>query len=208
MVSGRPLDRLDLPEDLAPGRFVDVAVTQDGVVYVLDAAGSRLFSLRPKERSLTVAARLDVRGPSSLAPAGDGIVYVAHENGVSRVDTTTGRTVPVHARNGALPAFARIRWDGGALLGVERLEDGTCRIVRVRIEPATGRARVLQVLASGMRSRRPRQSPSATARCISSVGKTRPLRARAARPSSSASPLVFSGSDRLRRPISPRAARS
>ena len=97
-----------------------------------------------------MAARLDMTGPSSLAPAGDGIVYVAHQDGVSRVDTTTGRATLVRTRKGTLPALARIRWDGGALLGVEQLEDGTCRILRVRIEPATGRARAPQVLASGI----------------------------------------------------------
>ena len=53
MVSGRPLERLDLPNGLMPGRFVDVAVTRDAIVYVLDAAGQRLFSVRQKERALT-----------------------------------------------------------------------------------------------------------------------------------------------------------
>jgi hypothetical protein len=77
-------------------------------------------------------------------------VYVAHEGGVSRVDTRTGRTVPVRAGEGALPSFARIRWDAGALLGVEQLEDGTCRILRVRIDLPAVRARTPQVLASGI----------------------------------------------------------
>jgi hypothetical protein len=150
MVSGRPLARLEMPDGLGSGRFVDVAVTSDGTVYVLDAAGPRLFSLRQKQGALTVAARLELRAPSSIAPAGDGIVYVAHEGGVSRVDTQTGRVLPVRTRTGSLPAFARIRWDGGGLLGVERLDDGTCRILRVRIDPLTAAARAPQVLASGM----------------------------------------------------------
>ncbi len=150
MVSGRPLERLDLPNGLMPGRFVDVAVTRDAIVYVLDAAGQRLFSVRQKERALTLAARLDLPGASSIAPAGDGIVYVAHLGGVARVDTRTGHAVAVRLGGVALPAFARIRWAGGALLGVERLDDGTCRIVRVRVEPTTARARSPEVLASGI----------------------------------------------------------
>ena len=150
MVSGRPLARLDLPGGLAPGRFADVAVTPDGVVYVLDAIGLRLFSMRPNARTLTLAARLDVRAPTSIAPARDGAVYVAHQDGVSRVDTRSGRVLSVRAGENALPAFARLRWDAGALLGVERLPDGTCRVVRVRIDAGTGRAGSPQVLASGI----------------------------------------------------------
>ena len=150
MVSGRPLERIDMPKDLAPGRFADVAVTPEGIVYVLDAAGPRLFSLAQKERALTLAARLDVEAPSSLAPAGDGIVYVAHQKGVARVDTRSGRVLPVRVPEGALPAFARIRWNAGALLGVEQLADRTCRILRVRIEAATGRARPPEIVASGV----------------------------------------------------------
>jgi hypothetical protein len=150
MVSGRPLARLELPDGLTPGRFEDVAVTGDGVVYVLDTAGLRLLSMRQNAGALSVAARLDMQSPTSIAPAGEGLVYVAHEGGVSRVDTRSGRVVSVRGRNTALPAFARLRWNAGALLGVERLADGTCRILRVRIDSATGRARTPQVLASGI----------------------------------------------------------
>ena len=150
MVSGRPLARLELPDGLTPGRFEDVAITGDGVVYVLDTAGLRLLSMRQNARALSVAARLDMQSPTSIAPAGEGLVYVAHEGGVSRVDTRSGRVVSVRGRNTALPAFARLRWNAGALLGVERLADGTCRILRVRIDSATGRARTPQVLASGI----------------------------------------------------------
>jgi hypothetical protein len=150
MVSGRPLARVELPDELTPGRFVDVAVTPEGVVYVLDAAGLRLLSMRPAATALTVAARLDMQAPTSIAPAGEGVVYVAHERGVSRVDTRSGRVISVRGREAAMPAFARLRWNAGALLGVERLGDGTCRIVRVPIDAATGRARSPQVLASGI----------------------------------------------------------
>ena len=149
MVSGRPLARLELPDGLTPGRFEDVAVTGDGVVYVLDTAGLRLLSMRQNAGALSVAARLDMQSPTSIAPAGEGLVYVAHEGGVSRVDTRSGRVVSVGGRN-TLPAFARLRWNAGALLGVERLADGTCRILRVRVDAATGRARTPQVLASGI----------------------------------------------------------
>ena len=87
-----------MPDGLTPGRFEDVAVTGDGVVYVLDTAGLRLLSMRQNAGTLSVAARLDMQSPTSIAPAGEGLVYVAHEGGVSRVDTRSGRVVSVRGR--------------------------------------------------------------------------------------------------------------
>jgi hypothetical protein len=150
MISGRPIARYDVPPDLMPGRFEDVAVRRDGTVYALDALGRRLFSRAPGAGALTLAAHLDVESPSSIAPAPRDVVYVAHAGGVARVDVRRQRTRPVRARGDALPGFARLRWQSGALVGIERVQDGTWRIVRVPVTAPDGHAGPMQVLASGM----------------------------------------------------------
>jgi hypothetical protein len=148
MVSGRPLARYDIPSDLAPGRFEDVAVARDGTVYVLDALGRRLLSRAPRADALAVAARLDVEAPSSIAPAPQDVVYVAHAGGILRVDVHGGRARPLHVGGESTPALARFRWEAGALVGIERLGDGSCRILRLPVTAAGDRAGPVQVLAS------------------------------------------------------------
>jgi hypothetical protein len=148
MVSGRPLARYDIPPDIAPGRFEDVAVARDGTVYVLDALGRRLLSRAPRADALTVAARLDVEAPSSIAPAPQDVVYIAHAGGILRVDVHGGRARPLRTGGESPPAFVRLRWQAGALVGVDRLGDGACRIVRLPVSAAGDRAGPVQVLAS------------------------------------------------------------
>jgi hypothetical protein len=148
MVSGRPLARYDIPSDLTPGRFEDVAVARDGTVYVLDALGRRLLSRSPRADALALAARLDVEAPSSIAPAPQDVVYVAHTGGILRVDVHGGRAGPLRVNGETPPAFARLRWQSGALVGVERLAAGTCRILRLPVAGTGDRAGPVQVLAS------------------------------------------------------------
>jgi hypothetical protein len=148
MVSGRPLARYDIPPDMAPGRFEDVAVASDGTVYVLDALGRRLLSRVPRANALALAARLDVEAPSSIATAPQDVVYVAHPGGILRVDVHGGRAQPLRVGAEPPPAFVRLRWQAGALVGVERLGDGACRILRLPVTAAGDRAQPVQVLAS------------------------------------------------------------
>jgi hypothetical protein len=134
LVSGRPLDRILVPVELQPGRLDDVAVTRAGVVLVLDTVGNRILRLRAATHTLTSAATLHLQRPVSLAPAGDRLVYVAHESGIARVDTVTGRVTSVTSGPGVqLTGFERIRWARDSLLGVQRLPDGSRIAVRIRI---------------------------------------------------------------------------
>ena len=137
LVSGRPLDRIPIPNDLRPCRLGDVAVTHDGSVLVLDTMGSRLLRFRPAAHTLTPVARLHLQSPTSVAVAGERVVYVAHAAGIARVDTVTGRVKPVSSSGDvSLIGFERIRWALDSLVGIQRLSDGTRRAVHVKIVDA------------------------------------------------------------------------
>jgi len=134
LVSGRPLDRIPLPADLEPCRLADVAVTPDGRVLLLDTEGRRLLRYQPATHTFSPVATLQLDSPTSLAPAGDRLVYVAHASGIARVDAVTGAVEPLAAgRDASLAGFERIRVARGSLVGVQRLADGSRRAVRVRI---------------------------------------------------------------------------
>ena len=149
LVSGRPLDRIAVPAGLQPCRLADVAVTRDGDVLVLDTIGSRILRVRPAAHAFTSVAALHLESPTSLAPAGNRMVYVAHASGIARVDTSTGAIEPLTSgRDVQLGGFERIRWARDSLVGVQRLSDGSQRAVRVRI--VDGRAAAADVLDGGI----------------------------------------------------------
>lgn len=134
LVSGHPLDRIPIPVDLQPCRLVDVAVTREGSVLVLDAARSRLLSFRPAAHTLTPVATLHLESPTSIATAGDRVVYVAHSAGIARVDTVTGGVKSLSSsRDVQLIGFERIRWARDSLVGIQRLSDGTRRAVHIKL---------------------------------------------------------------------------
>ena len=144
LVSGRPLDRVPCPVDLQPCRLQDVAVTRDGGVLVLDTIGNRLLRWRASNHEFTTVATLRVSRPTSLAPAGNRIVYVAHESGIARVDTSSGAVDSLTAsRDVPLGGFERIRWARDSLVGVQRLPDGSQRAVRIKV---VGRAARLEII--------------------------------------------------------------
>ena len=149
LVSGRPLEQITVPVDLQPCRLQDVAVTRDGGVLVLDAIGNRVLRLRSATHTFTAVAALHVQGSTSLAAAGDRIVYVAHASGVARLDTVTGAVEPLaSAPDVQLGGFERIRWVRGSLVGVQRASDGGLRAVRIKVE--NGRAVAMEILDSGI----------------------------------------------------------
>jgi len=145
LVSGHPLDRIPIPVDLQPCRLADVAVTPEGSVLVLDTAGSRLFSLRPAAHTLTPVATLHLQSPTSIATAGDRVVYVAHAAGIARVDTVTGGVKSLSSsRDVQLIGFERIRWTRDSLVGVQRLSDGTRRAMHIKV--VDGRAVAMDLI--------------------------------------------------------------
>jgi len=147
LISGRLLYTVPVPDKLAPAHFADVAVTSGSTIVILDALGKRLFKLEPKSHDLELAAKIDVDGATSAAPESDGVVYVAHETGISRVELNARRSKPLKSKGKIeLGGLARIRWHHGALLGVQKSGTGVYQIVRIRLDSSGSTAVGLDVL--------------------------------------------------------------
>jgi hypothetical protein len=146
LVSGRGLMEVRPAASLAPVRFVDVAIAPDGTVFALDAAGDRLFRLRPGSRSIDVAISLEVEEPSALAAADEHTVFVAGRRGISRVDLASRAG---HAVKGVddLGGFASLAWHRGALVGVQHAA-GASLVVRVALDAGGTRAQPRAILAA------------------------------------------------------------
>ena len=138
LVSGRVLARYEMPAGLAPVRAIDLTVTAAGAVVILDAAHNRLLVLRLGATAIESLADLQETAPASLVSAGrDSVVYVAHPNGISRVDL---RTRSVAAVTGParmnLGSIEHLRRYGSELLGVQARPDGSRRLVRLLLDGA------------------------------------------------------------------------
>jgi hypothetical protein len=141
LVSGRPLKSFTAGGDLGPVNFVDLAVTAAGAVLVLDAAGKQLLMLRPGGTALERVVRMETEDLASVAAGEDeGIAYVAHRDGISRVDLRAKTVARLSApKTVSLEHIERIRWTRRALIAVRVGDDGSRHIVRLDVT-ASGRA--------------------------------------------------------------------
>ena len=132
LVSGRPLRTYPVSPELGPVTLVDVGIASTGAVLALDSAGRQILSLRAGGTSPERLAQIDVRAPVSLAvPDEEGIVYVAHSDGISRVDLRAKSVAAVAApKNVSLAGLERIRWSRRALVAVQVDAAGSRQIVR------------------------------------------------------------------------------
>ena len=146
LISGRLLSTYAVPGHFGPVSFGDVAVARGGGVLALDTAGHRLFRLAPRAAAAEVAVVLPGTGPTSIAPAEEGVVYVASASGVMRADLGSGATVDVKTRKGVdLAGLTRIRWYRGALAAIQKTPEGY-RAVRITLDPRGRTATALEVL--------------------------------------------------------------
>jgi hypothetical protein len=78
---------------------------------------------------------ISAREPASLATGSDeGIAYVAHPEGVSRIDLRARTATPVAApKSVSLAHLERIRWQRHALIAVQADDDGSRRIIRFEL---------------------------------------------------------------------------
>jgi hypothetical protein len=133
LISGRPLRAFRAAMDLEPVKLVDLAVNPSGTVLVLDARTPQLLALRPGGMALERIARLEVPDPVSVAAGSDDTAaFVAHRDGLARVDLRASSVSPVAAPKGvSLAAIERLRRYGNALIAVQTEPDGTRQIIRL-----------------------------------------------------------------------------
>jgi len=134
LVSGRPLRSFRVPPDRTPVELADVAITRAGTVLILDAASGTILQLRPGAPALERVMHVNVTEPVSLAAGSEeGIAYLAHRDGISRLDLRTRSASTVSApKNTSLAGLEQIRWYRTALIGMSS-EAGSTRIVRFEL---------------------------------------------------------------------------
>jgi hypothetical protein len=135
LVSGRPISRVTSPPRFKTVRLIDVAVAGNGTILVLDGVAPQVLRLQSGTTTLDELIALDVAAPTSIAAAGDDrTAFVAHRDGIVRLDLPLRNAAPVTAPEGiALGGFERIRWHRSALIGVQLLPDGSRHIVRLQL---------------------------------------------------------------------------
>jgi hypothetical protein len=132
LVSGRPLKVFPAGADLEPVKLVDLTVTPAGAVLVLDARGGQVLALGPGATALERVVTIDAAEPASIAvEGGERIAYVAHRDGLARIDLQRRTVTAMMAPKGvSLARVERIRAYHHALIAVQVEADGSRRIVR------------------------------------------------------------------------------
>ena len=135
LISGRAIAIVESPSEFQAVRLIDLAIAANGTILVLDGAAPRVIGLRSGAKTLEQLMSLDVVAPASIAAAGDErTAYVAHRDGIVRLDLQLRSAAPVTAPDGiVLGGFERIRWHRNALVGVQVLPDGSRHVVRLQL---------------------------------------------------------------------------
>ena len=154
LISGRVLWSAGVSAGGPSATFGDLALTPSSDVLALDVLGRRIFRLRHQQsgsREAVVVASLDPRAPTSIAPATDTLVYVAHRDGICQADLAHESVRDVKpSKDIDLTGFAWLRWHRGQLLGVQRDADETYRIVRLRLDGSGSTATRAEILERGV----------------------------------------------------------
>jgi hypothetical protein len=151
LVSGRVLARIAIPPSLQPVTLDDLAVIDDGTLVVVDSRGARLLRVRTAGGHFERAVPLHVNAPSSIAPA-NGVIYVAHDAGLSVVQAASGRVSEVLPSTGvSLAGLRRIRWGRGALFAIQD-EGAGSRLVKIHLSSNRRKATRVEALDGDMQS--------------------------------------------------------
>ena len=151
LVSGRVLSQIEVPFELQPIMISDFAVIDDGTLVLVDSREARLLRVKTTAGRFERPLALHVSTPLSVAPA-NGVTYVAHADGLSVVDTASGRVTGIQPAKGlSLSTLRRIRWSRGGLVGIQG-EGAGSRLVRIRLSGNGRRATAVEPLDGDVQS--------------------------------------------------------
>jgi hypothetical protein len=110
-------------------------VAGDGTLFILDSATPRVLVVRRGGSVVEPLMRLTTPNPITLAvDEGGQQAYVAHGEGIVRLDLQARRSSPLSAGNGiALTGFDYIRLHRDSLVGSQVQSDGSRGIVRLQL---------------------------------------------------------------------------
>lgn len=135
LISGRAVATIPVANPNAAVRLIDVVVAADGLVAALDSGAPRLLLVRAGDTAIHSTIRLAVDDPRGVAVNDAArIVYVAHREGILRVDLAGRTTARLGAATGVdLTKIEQIRWYRDNLFAVQVQEDGQRWLVRLEL---------------------------------------------------------------------------
>jgi hypothetical protein len=135
LISGRTRAKIAVPGQ-GPTHLGDLTVSGDGTVFVLDSGTRRLLVLRAGASTVDLLMPLTADQPASIAVDDSGRwVYLAHAEGIARIDARARRASPLMAANGiALTGFESIRLHRDTLVGSQAQPDGSRALVRLQLD--------------------------------------------------------------------------
>jgi len=151
--SGELVARYPAPAGERPLLVNDVVVTPDGTAWMTESLAGGLYRLRPGADELELFVEFPQFGfANGIAASADGrIIYVAHAEGLSGIDSESGaiRTVKPRGEFTLVSADGLSQVDGGLIL-VQNQPSLNNRVVRVELDPSGYEATGLRQLHIGL----------------------------------------------------------
>ncbi len=151
--SGRQVTRI-APSPAAEAHLLrDLVQAPDGSLLMTDTRAGAIYRWRPGARALEPFVSLGAHvSPGGITWSGDGrALYVAHLEGLSRVDVRTREVVPVgHPAAMTLVGIDGLATHGSDLIAVQNGLPGLSRVVRLRLTPDGLNVRAMDVLDANL----------------------------------------------------------
>jgi len=143
---GHLTDRFAAPDAT---QLNDLAVAQDGTLYVTDSETGSLFRKKPEEKALTkFGATGALRGANGIALTPDGALYVTLSTGIARVDTATGEPTRLPQPDTVVTGgIDGLYWHDGDLIGIQN-STNPGRVIRIALTDKGMRIAGVTVLQS------------------------------------------------------------
>lgn len=151
--SGRQVTRLAPPESPSGHLLNDLVQAPDGTLYMTDSKAGVLYRWRPGTRAVEAFVTIGSHVyPNGVTWSADGkALYVAHLEGVSRVELRTRTVTPVgHPASLTLVGIDGLATYKGDLIAIQNGLPGVSRIVRLRLTGDGLNVRSLDVLDANL----------------------------------------------------------